>query len=228
MEKFEVIDRSKGHIFTVIHAKLKNPQYNMSLYLDNDTGSVLYPVQIEPVLPVPGVIIILDSDTASSCTLPPSVSNETVNDLITQLTVFNDIVDIARELIQKEQQKIEDRMLTFADLYAALDFKDCCLKHLRDFDWEVEISKFAGKNIRLYKRNTKDGDFIRRLLIFFNDDDVELRSVFGHYDYCTRHIRIGTLIQDRSWHSGLFTESGLAEDCADFLTQFIRALKNNN
>lgn len=228
MEKFEVTDRCEGRISTAIHAQLKNPQYNMSLYLDNDTGSVLYPVTIEPIASVLGVTIILDSDTASSCMLPPSIPIEIVDNLIKWLTAFHDVVDAARELIQKEQQRIEDRMFTFADLYAALDFKDCYLQHLKGSDWEVEINKFGGKNIKLYKRYTTDGNFIRRLAIYFNDDDIELRPIRGHYEDGIRHVTIGTLIQDSIWYAGLFTESGLAKDCADFLTQYIRALKNNN
>ena len=101
---FEVTDRNKTSMGTVIRAAAKEPEWNMTLYLDSDTGDVLYPVIIEPAIAI--VSITLATKTEASCALPPSVPDCMVNQIIRYLNTFHDVVAAARKLIQKEQERI--------------------------------------------------------------------------------------------------------------------------
>lgn len=104
--RFEVTSRQKSDIITTIRAKTKDMEWNMTLYLDNETGAVLYPVTIKQA--VPCVTITLDADFTSSCGLPPSVPDIMVDNIAADLTAFHDIVAAARELIREEQEKFRD------------------------------------------------------------------------------------------------------------------------
>lgn len=102
--KFETVRYNETKILYVVHAQMRNPSHKMKVYLDKDTGDVLYPIIIERELP--GVTITLDSDMDASCCLPPIISEEMVDGVIAQLAAIHDIVMAARKFI-KEQQKLK-------------------------------------------------------------------------------------------------------------------------
>lgn len=227
MEKieFKVINRNQNRMSTTIHAKTKSPIGDMTLHLDNNTGDIFYPVLITSG--VLGISITLDSDTNSSCSFPPSIPENMVDNFTSYLGTFHDVVAAARKFISKEQQMIKDTKFTFMDLYSAIDFRNCCLLHIEGSDWEVEINKFTGKNIKLYKRDTKYGNFFRKLIIGFDDDTIELRPIKGDYEEGRKIIRNETLIMDSVWFHSLFSDQKLGEECSEFLIAFTRNLKDN-
>lgn len=103
---FEVTGRDKTSMGTVIRAAAKEPEWNMTLYLDGNTGDVLYPVIIEPAIAI--VSITLATETEASCALPPSVPDSMVNQIIRYLNTFHDAVAAARKLILEEQERLKD------------------------------------------------------------------------------------------------------------------------
>lgn len=103
--EFIVTNRHKTKIASVIHTQTKNSKWNMILYLDDETGKILYPITIKST--IPGLCISLDSNISSSCLLPPSVSDDAVNNLENHLHSFCEVVKAARKLIKEEQQIIK-------------------------------------------------------------------------------------------------------------------------
>lgn len=103
--KFEVKSRNASHMLETVHIQSKNPGRNMTLYLDKETGDVLYPIAIEPV--IPGITIMLDSEAVASCMFPPSVPESMISNVISYLEEFHDVVDAAREIIRAEQQRLK-------------------------------------------------------------------------------------------------------------------------
>ncbi len=101
--EFEVADRKDSVMLTAVYADIKEPVRNMTLYFDNRSGDILYPVRIESVVPV---TIVLESDTKFSCSFPPAVSEEMISDIVSYFDTFNDVVAAARRLIEKEKQRI--------------------------------------------------------------------------------------------------------------------------
>lgn len=102
---FGMVDRGKNSTGTVIHASAKDHGWNMTLYLD-EKGNILYPVTIKPAAAIVNITLITD-DTAT-CTLPPSVPDSMVHEIIRYLDEFDDVVGAARKLIKEEQQKMKD------------------------------------------------------------------------------------------------------------------------
>lgn len=98
--KFETISRKHGSMTVNIHAVEPHTGYGMTVYLDKDTGNVLYPVRVKGQ----GMVdVTLDSDTMSSCSFPPSIPGCMVEGTMSCLSMFHGMVDAAREFIRKEQ-----------------------------------------------------------------------------------------------------------------------------
>lgn len=107
---FEVKSRTKRKTFTIIRMRTAGSTLKFTVFLENETGNVLYPLEIESV--VPGIIsITLISDTAASCSFPPSIPETMVNKVAEQLNMFHDIVIAAREQIAKEQKHLKDELI---------------------------------------------------------------------------------------------------------------------
>lgn len=100
--EFKVTGRKDSRIMRTIHAHMDEPEWNMTLHLDNLTGDVYYPVLIEPVVPI--MTITLDSDTTLACLVPPSIPDTMVDMIIKHLSSSHDVVVAARKLIEDEQK----------------------------------------------------------------------------------------------------------------------------
>lgn len=107
---FKILSRKKNAMFTTVKAQISvskrtyDMESTVKLYLDNDTGAVLYPVEIGS--PVPGLTVTLDSDSSSSCSFPPSIPDATIDSTAMFLSIFHETIGTVRELIRKEQQRI--------------------------------------------------------------------------------------------------------------------------
>lgn len=98
---FKTISRIDRPIMRIIHAVEENSGQKITVYLDSKTGKPIYPVTIEQI--VLGITITLESDTRVTCSFPPSVSEEVINNIIEYLKTFDDIVLAIRKLIKNEQ-----------------------------------------------------------------------------------------------------------------------------
>lgn len=101
--RFEVISRKNTSFIIAIHAMAKYPCCKMDLYLEADTGKVLYPVRIEQV--ILGAAIVLDSEDFASCSVPPSIPETMVDSVVSFLSMVHEVIDVARELVKEEQEK---------------------------------------------------------------------------------------------------------------------------
>ncbi len=101
--EFEVVSRTDSRMITTVRACIKSPFRSIALYLDRESGEVLYPVRIESITPV---TIVLDSDTDLSCSFPPSASETMIPDIVSYFDTFHDVAAAARRLIEREKQII--------------------------------------------------------------------------------------------------------------------------
>lgn len=97
---FEVTGRDQTNRFDVIHAEIKNLGWRMKLYLDIDTGDVLYPVAIEKG--IFDITIMLDSKDMVSCSFPPSISESEVDSIRDSLGTVHETIAAARKLINEQ------------------------------------------------------------------------------------------------------------------------------
>lgn len=104
--EFKRTGKSKKAIMTVISAKAENPERILKVYIDNDTGEVIYPVAIKQA--IPGIEIMLDSAESASCTLPPCISEEMIDRHIAYLATAHDAIKAARTFIAEELERMEE------------------------------------------------------------------------------------------------------------------------
>lgn len=97
---FEVTGRNQTNMFDVIHAEIKDLGWKMKLYLDIDTGDVLYPVTIENV--IFDITIMLESKDVASCSFPPSISESEVDSIRDSLGTVHEMIGAARKLINEQ------------------------------------------------------------------------------------------------------------------------------
>ena len=103
---FEVTYRGQTTIANVIHAEMKDLRWKMTLYLDIDTGNILYPVKIEKLMP--DMRIVFDSEDMVSCSLSPSIPESKIDAVIEHLVSVHDVITAARKLIKEEQIKLKN------------------------------------------------------------------------------------------------------------------------
>ena len=103
---FEVTDRGQTTIANVIHAEIKALSWKMALYLDIDTGNILYPVTIEKLMP--DIRIVFDSEDMVSCSLAPSIPESEIDSVIEHFGSAHDVITAARKLIKEEQEKLKN------------------------------------------------------------------------------------------------------------------------
>ena len=79
-------------------------RWKLTVRFDMRTKKVIYPVRVLPA--VPGMDIILDTDTAATCSLPPVVLDVMVDRLKEELGGFHSIVSAARIFIAQQAETI--------------------------------------------------------------------------------------------------------------------------
>ena len=97
---FEVTGRNQTNMFDVIYAEIKDLGWKMNLYLNTDTGDILYPVAIESG--IFGVTIILDYNDMALCSFPPSISELEVDSIRDSLGTVHEAIAAARKLINEQ------------------------------------------------------------------------------------------------------------------------------
>lgn len=100
---FCVKSRVDRPVMRIIHAKMRSPCCEITVYLDNETGKPMYPITTKPLSS--GITLELVSDTEEVCALPPFVSGKSVNGIIRHLEQFDNLVLAARALIKEEQER---------------------------------------------------------------------------------------------------------------------------
>lgn len=104
---FESVYRHEGRCIVTVRAQMEGPpKASMSVHFDRDTGEVQYPVEI--VLAANAVSFTLDSDDMCSCTLPPAVPGDMVDEIRETLQLFRGIVAQARKLIEEERNRLSE------------------------------------------------------------------------------------------------------------------------
>lgn len=97
---FEVTDRKQITIADVIYAEIKDLGWEMKLYLDTDTGDILYPVKIENGKF--GMNIMLDSKDRASCVFPLSIPESEVDSIKDALGTVHEAIGASRKLINEQ------------------------------------------------------------------------------------------------------------------------------
>ena len=100
---FEVTKHGKIAIANFVYAEIKDLGWKMKLYLDIDTGDVLYPVTIEKL--IPGITIVIDSSGMASCSLPPSILESEVDGIRDCLGTVHEVIAAVHKLIKEELEK---------------------------------------------------------------------------------------------------------------------------
>lgn len=105
--KFEVTKRCKISIADAIYAEIKDTGWKMKLYLDIDTGDVLYPISAENLLP--GVKIDFANKEHVFCALTLSAPESKIDRVAECFNMAHDVIAAAREFIEEEQQRFKER-----------------------------------------------------------------------------------------------------------------------
>lgn len=100
---FYVKSRADRPIMRIIHAKMRSPSCEITVYLDKETGKPMYPITTKSLSS--GITLELISDTEEVCALPPFVSGKSVNSIIRYLEQFDNLVLAARALIKEAQER---------------------------------------------------------------------------------------------------------------------------
>lgn len=100
---FYVKGRINRPMMRIIHAKMRSPSCEITVYLDKETGKPMYPIFTKPMSS--GIVLELVSDTEEVCAMPPFVSGKSVNSIIRYLEQFDNLVLAARALIKEEQER---------------------------------------------------------------------------------------------------------------------------
>lgn len=117
---------------------------------------------------------------------------------------------------------------TFKNLYEAVDFDlDGILKHIKGSDWEMEISNYKGKNLKLYKRDSKGGDFFKRLELYFDKPGMVIAYAYKPYKKehtAKKAISIDEPIRRHGWSMGMLGKFETEWECMEVLAQYAEAM----
>lgn len=101
-KEFKVLSRKRKTMFLKIMTEMEGK--TLTIYLDNETGKVLYPLTIKPES-ASGMTVTLESDTSASVALPPAIPEKSVARYAARLREVPMIVEAARRRIAEEERQ---------------------------------------------------------------------------------------------------------------------------
>lgn len=129
------------------------------------------------------------------------------------------------EVAEAAKEFEDDVIYTFNDLQNCFDFDTPNnLLHAEGSDWEIEISTHDGRNIKIYKRYSENGNFLKKLVIrFYDNGTVLLIPTDGSLG---KRLTGNINLMSSFWYDELFEDSDFGKECAAFLNEFVKTLTN--